>query len=216
MPAILRKERSAKLLDRMVFFCLLALIILTAIPYGTVEPWWEALMQCITFALTATWIVEGLISGSWDINGRSLIVPLLALVMFAFLQTVPFGAGHPETGMSAEWRTISVDPYGTRLAAFKLLTLILFGTLLLRYTSNRRRLRALIYVVIGVGVGSAVFGILRQMTQRDGAIFVLPHLLPGRGYGQFINRKWRYANIVFHYLASVFRASGIGEIDKTA
>ena len=80
-------------------------------------------MQCITFALTATWIVEGLISGSWDINGRSLIVPLLALVMFAFLQTVPFGAGHPETGMSAEWRTISVDPYGTRLAAFKLLTL---------------------------------------------------------------------------------------------
>ncbi len=86
------------------------------------------------------------------------------------------------------WRTISADPFETRLVAFRLLTLILAAAMLLRYTSSRSRLRLLIFTVIGVAVGSAVFGIMRQWTQHaDG--FVLPGLKPGSGYGQFINHN---------------------------
>jgi O-antigen ligase len=60
--------------------------------------------------------------------------------------------------------------------------------MLLRYTSNERRLRALVYTIIAVALLSAVFGLLRQMTQREVG-FVLPHLRPGLGYGQFINKN---------------------------
>jgi O-antigen ligase len=160
---------------------LLLIIALTAIPYGTVEPWWEALFECSVFALVALWIIEGMARGAWGVRGFSLLLPALALTAYAFIQTLSFGGG---AGQS-----ISADPFGTRLAALKLLTLALAGALLMRYTSSRRRLRALIYAVLLTAVATAIFGIVRETTHHDAPGFVLPQLKPEVGYGQFINRN---------------------------
>jgi O-antigen ligase len=166
--------RLAGLLDSMIFYSLLAVIALTVVPYGTVEQWWESLFECAVLTLSALWIIEGMLSGRWRLSGLGLLAPLAALIVFAFIQT---------------WLAVSVSPYDTRLFAFKLIAITLTGALLFRYTSSRSRLRALIYLVIGVGVVSALFGILRQTTQRDEQGFLLPFLLPNSGYGQFINRN---------------------------
>jgi O-antigen ligase len=72
---------------------------------------------------------------------------------------------------------------------FRLLACVLAGESLLRHTSTQRRLAALVSVVIGIGVLSAAFGIVRQMAQSDPAGFILPRLPLGAGYGQFINRN---------------------------
>src|SRR5207302_1278068 len=78
----------------------------------------------------------------------------------------------------------------------KALALTLFLGLLLLHTSTPRRFRWLVRVVIGLGLASALFGILRQVLQSPDspAGFVLPFLFYGTGYGQFI-----YHN-VFSYL----------------
>jgi O-antigen ligase len=173
---------------RVIFYALLALIALVAVPYGTVEPWWEALFECIVFALAALWIIDSTIKKSWFQKAHLVFLPLFLLTLYAFIQTLSFSRGATtSTGMSL-WSVVSADPYGTRLSAFKLLALTLAGVMLLRYTSTNRRLRALIFVVIGVGITSAFFGILRQTTQRTEGFF-LPHLSPGSGYAQFINRN---------------------------
>ena len=175
-----------QLLDLVIFCTLLALIPLTAIPYGTVEEWWESLLESIIFALAALWIVEGLLRGTWLVDEHRLILPLLVLLLLVIVQTIPFG--RTEVQGIEVWRMISADSYETRLVAFRLLTLILATGLLLRYTSSRKRLHALVFVVIGVGVMSAVFGMARQITQHETG-FLLPHLQPSAGYGQFINRN---------------------------
>ena len=182
-------ERAAQLLDPTIFYALLILIALTAIPYGTVHPWWEALFECTVFALTALWIVEGLLSGTWEMSEHRLLVPLIALIVFAFVQTLTiWPVDVREAGIEGRmWRALSADPYETRRFTLNLIALTLSGVLLLRYSSSRRRLRTLIYVVIGLGVASALFGFVRQMIQGDAASFILPRLSPGRGYGQFIN-----------------------------
>ena len=182
------RSRMARLLDRIIFLALLALIPLAAIPYGTVEPWWEALFECIVFVLGALWVVEGLLSGVWRISGLPLLMPLLAIIVFAFVQTLALW-GASESINGAVWRALSADPYETRRFTFKLLTLTLAGVLLLRYTSGRRRLHALVYVVISVGVASAAFGIVREATQGSAPSFILPYLTPSRGYGQFLNKN---------------------------
>jgi O-antigen ligase len=181
----------ASLLDHMVFGFLLILITLVAIPYGTVEVWWVAVYECVVFALGALWIIEGLLTGTRGLRQYRLIVPLLLLALFAFIQTVPWGAADTvATGLdSGMWRAISADPFETRLLAWKLLALILNGMLLLRYTSNQRRVRSLIYVVIGVAVASALFGIARQALQGNAQGFFLPYLEPNSGYAQFINKN---------------------------
>jgi O-antigen ligase len=185
-----RLSRLAHTLERVIFFSLLALIPLVAVPYGTVEPWWQALFECSVFLLTALWIVESWLSRTWQINNWKLFLPLFALVIFALLQTLPLGGAREVEGIQGTfWHALSADPYNTRRFALKLLALSFAGLLLLRYTSSRSRLRALILVILGTGVASALFGLLRQTVQTDETGFILPYLPLSSGYGQFINRN---------------------------
>ena len=174
-----RREDVARLLDGIIFFGLMALIALTAIPYGTVTPGWEAIFECAVFALGLLWVVEGLLGKSWRVSGLPLLAPLLGLVVLAFFQTIPLRGTGP----------ISADPYETQRFIYKMLALILTGELLLRYTFSRRRLKILIHVVIAVAFLSALFGIARQAVQQGEPGFLLPNIPSDMGYGQFINRS---------------------------
>lgn len=179
------KERIALRLERIVFYGLLVTVVLTAIPYGTVEPWWEAAFVCVVFAFMAVRIVHALITGEAQIKGYGLLLPLLCLCAFSILQTLPLVPRELSSSVAA-WSTISADPHETRKFVFKLLSLIIAGELLLRFTSSRSRFTLLVHIVIGVGVASALFGLVRQFTQGESS-FILTGLTAGAGYGQFIN-----------------------------
>src|SRR5258706_10495495 len=81
------------------------------------------------------------------------------------------------------------------MAALKLFALVPTAALLLRFTTTRRRLTMLVYVVVGIGLGSTLFGFIRKWFQYK-AGFLLPHLqlddgtvLGIGGFGQFINHN---------------------------
>ncbi|MGH9871295.1 MAG: hypothetical protein ACRD9S_02380, partial [Pyrinomonadaceae bacterium] len=174
----------AQFLDRLVYVLLLTTIVLTAIPYGTIQPWWIALFECLVFVTAIVALIEAIISRRWFLD-LSLVVPLLVLILFAVIQSFLIFSGpgpmNPRTAISA-------DPYGTRLFAVQLFALTLVVLLLRRYISTKACLRKLIYVIIGVGVATALFGIARENWQHAPG-FVLPALPVGRGFGQFINRN---------------------------
>lgn len=175
------------MIDRIVFYSLLALIPLAAIPYGTVEPWWKALFQCLVFALAALSAIAHLLNRDGnrrDYHLPALIFPVLALITFALIQTIPWSHFH-SAGIGIG-QTLSADPFQTRQFVMQLFALLLVGWLLLVHTTTRRRLRLLVQLIIAIGAISAIFGLWRQASQHK-AGFVLPYLLPGFGYGQFIN-----------------------------
>jgi len=167
------------------FYSLLALIALVAIPYGTAEPWWKACFQGVVFVLTGLSVIERLLKRDFSSRYLPLLIPALALVIFALLQTLSWSA-HSLAGIDNVARTLSADPFQTRLFLSQTLALILAGSLLVFHTSTHRRLWLLVELVITIGVISACFGLLRWAIQ-DEAGFGLPYLLPGYGYGQFIN-----------------------------
>lgn len=183
------QARIAHRLDQTIFCVLLALIPLTAIPYGTVEPHWEAVFECAIFLLGMLRIVHGALEGKLDVSSRSLLPPLLAIVLLAIFQTFPFADATVEQTGIRVWQVVSADPYATLRFALKLFALVVALELLLRYTSSRKRLGMLILTVIGIGVASALFGIVRQKMQGDALGFLLPRLMAEGGYGQFINRN---------------------------
>lgn len=175
----------ARFLDRLIYVSLLATIVLTAVPYGTVQPWWISIFECAVFLIAILAVIEALIGKRWSLD-LWLVAPLLGLILFAAFQSLPLFSG-PEP-MSPRM-SLSADPYGTRMFAIQLFALTLVILLLRRYTSSKARLRTLIYVVIGVGVASALFGIIRQSWQQTPG-FILPALpIGGRSFGQFINRN---------------------------
>jgi O-antigen ligase len=187
-----KRERAARLLEAFVFYALLSLVALASIPYGSNEDWWEALVACAVYALTVLWIVEGMIRGRWHVpEQRRLFYPLIGLVCFAFLQSLPlWRTTLSPLGEGAQtWRAISADPFETRLFVFRLLALILVCALLLGYTTTERRMRAIVYTVMCVATLSALFGILRQATEGHASLAVLPRLKPWEGYAQFVNRN---------------------------
>jgi O-antigen ligase len=185
-----KREQYATILGTTIFFVLLTLIALAAVPYGTVEPWWQAAFQCGVFVLGALWLIEGFLSGSYHFSSYRILLPLVILAVFGLMQTVQIGAGGDaslRTGVKV-WRALSADPHETRQWVLRMFALVLVGAMLLRYTFSERRLRLLIYLVIGIGVASAVFGLVRKTTQHEAGFF-LPYLMPGFGYGQFINNN---------------------------
>jgi O-antigen ligase len=173
----IRRDRVLRRLERLVFGSLLFVIAFVAIPYGTVEPWWISLYECAIFGLGALWIAQETFTG-WQLKQLRLLLPLISLTAFAFFQSVIFASA----------ASISADPFETRLVSLKLFALTINAGLLIRYTSNDRRLHLLIHVVIGVALASALFGIVRQAIQQREAGFGLPYLIRGSGFGQFVNQ----------------------------
>src|SRR5260370_31663434 len=106
-------SRMAGFLNTSIFAALVGLVVLTAIPYGTIEPWWKAAFVCVVFALGICAIVEGLANRSGSTVRLSVLFPLLALTAFAFLQTVSLGTGskNPGNTYQSQWISISADPY---------------------------------------------------------------------------------------------------------
>lgn len=184
-------RRLIRLLGATIFYSLLVLLVVITIPYGSAESWWEAFFECAVFAISLLWIVEGLLSGSWLAGHRALWLPVLALIAYCIFQSLPLWSGgvEPAAGMGRKiWYAISADPFETRRFTLKLVALSLYGLLLTRYAASGKRLRLLVYVIIAVALASALFGIMRQTTQREMG-FILPFLRKGLGYGQFINQN---------------------------
>jgi len=191
-------------LNRIVFIALVALIVVTPIPYGTVEPWWKAAFVCTVFAICILALVDNLITGKAVIAGKSILLPMLAFAALAFLQTLSLGT-RTEANL-AVWNAISADPYQTRFFALQMLALTAFLALLYRYACTERRIRVLVYTVLAIAVASAIFGILRQTTQQQETGFLLPLLRRNQGYGQFINKNH------FVYLMDMAFGLGLGII----
>jgi O-antigen ligase len=187
------------LLNKLVFGLLLTLIIITPIPYGTVEPWWKAAFVCAVFAIC----IFALIDNPTYVSNKNVLLPMLALSALAFAQTLSLGSR--TEGELTVWNAISADPYQTRFFALQMLALTAFLALLYRYVNTERRVRLLVYTVLAIAVSSAIFGILRQSTQQQTG-FILPLLKQGQGYGQFINKNH------FAYLMEMAFGLGLGII----
>ena len=161
------------MLSKIVFAALVCVVLVTPVPYGTIEPWWKAVFICAVFAISVLSVIEIVIRSSVGFDPRSPVVPLLALTALAYLQT---------------WSGISADSFQTKFFALQLLALTAFLALLYRYAATETRVRILVYVVISVAIVSAVFGILRQTSQHEIG-FLLPLLKPNEGFAQFINKN---------------------------
>ncbi len=183
-------KAAAKWLGRIIFYGLLASIALAAVPYGTAEPWSQSLYGVFVFLLTGLALVEIAVSRSWPRSDWLwLILPLSGLLALMLAQTVAVGASPTLPLPVPAWWTISFDPYETRFAAFRWLTLMLTGALLFRYTDSPRRLRALLFLVVSVAVLSAGFALARIAGQKTEG-FILPRLPVGeKRAGQFISRN---------------------------
>ncbi len=169
-----------------IFYGLLIVICLSAVPYGTVESWSIAVFECSIFLLALLWVAHATISGSWVAGSFRIFYPLVALVGLAILQSLSWS--QTEVSGIKVFNSMSADAFESWSFALRLAALTLAGMLAVRFTSSAFRLSFLIHTIVFVAVVSALFGIGRETMQHDQG-FVLPALRWGGGYAQFINKN---------------------------
>lgn len=185
------REWVRGLLGKSIFYGALIVIALTAVPYGTVDAGWESIFESAIFVLAILWLADGALANTGWIKEHRLLLPLFALVVFALIQSLPLdkNAGGLALGGGLVNRSVSDDPFETLRFALKLLAITLSFGLLLRYVSDAARLRILVYVVIGIALASALFGLLKMQIPQDVLGVALSRLPTERSYGQFENRN---------------------------
>jgi O-antigen ligase len=166
--------------ELLAFYGILITIVLFAIPYGTVEVWHKSLLVLMISVLGGLRVIDGILKGSFRIAESLLLLPLVGILGLAVVQIVPWpGAAS----------AISLDPYETKTFIFILGGLIVAVEVLFFYTTTAHRLKCLVVLVIAVGVGSAVFGILRELVLDTQSDLLSSYLRPDQGFAQFINRN---------------------------
>jgi O-antigen ligase len=183
--------RAVTFLDCAIFYGLIGLIVLTALPYGTSESWSQGLFESAVFFLAFLWIVHGLIDGSWGIGNARLIAPMGGLLVLAVVQSLAWW--RLDLAGEKVWFALSSDPFETRIFAFRIAALILVMVLVVRFTSTAKRLGILVLAIIAVALATALFGIARQASQPGSfalaPAFILARLTPAHGYAQFTNKN---------------------------
>jgi O-antigen ligase len=152
-------------LSKLIFTLLIGLLVLTPLPYGTVETWSIALWQFFILVLALFW-------GLAMVRDEALVVPRTPLFWPLLIWL----------GWTA-WQamTISADTFATRYAALKLLTYIIFFVLFATYVVGDTRRRTAAKVIIAVCTFIALVGIAQKYAGN--------WLWQRAMFGPFVNRN---------------------------
>ncbi len=160
------------MLDKIIYGMLLTLLVITPLPYGTVEVWSTAIWELLILLMALLWGIQTVISKRLHLALNPLVWPMVALLVIAAVQLLPLSA-------SAR-RTITYDSFATLEATVKLGVLILFFLLFTTFVNTPERRKQTATVIVLLSVMIALIGI----GQTYGKL-----IWPRGAFGPFINRN---------------------------
>ena len=171
-------EAARTIASRFIILTLCLAIVLSTLAFGAVHS-----ISLGVFALGAAFVAFWWTVDAWRTRrlrfSRSAIqLPLLGLFAFGVVQVLP---------LSGAARTISLDPYATRLVLVQLGALCIYFAAALAFIDSPGRLRLVVRTVIIFGFLLACFGMMQAVVSPE-KIFGLRELKQAVGYGPFINR----------------------------
>jgi O-antigen ligase len=173
--------------NKLVFLLLCAAIVWTTLLYGTVHPPVIALFY-LTAALTAIlWAVDGFSSGVFRFNKSLLQIPLLAISLYGFFQIIPFGTLATAAGVEDIPRTISLDPFWTKVSALHFLALFIFFAAFIAFTDTTARLKKIVWLITIFGFIYAFYAILQAVLSPN-KIYGIYERQFASPFGSFVNR----------------------------
>lgn len=163
------------ILNKIIFYLLLALLVITPLPYGTVDMWSTGIWELLILGLTLLWGIQALVQKKFEIVVSPIVWPMLGLVTIAIIQLIPFSSGPKQT--------ITYDSFATKDAAVKVVILILFVLLFGSVVNSDERRQRIVTTVVMVCAAIALIGIGQSYLGK----VIWPRA--DAGYGPFINRN---------------------------
>lgn len=172
---------------KLVFLLLCVILIFTTLLYGTVhQPIIAVFYIAVSFVLIL-WALDGLFSGSLRFSKSLLQIPVFAVAVYGLIQIIPFGTIAQTAGLENIPRTISLEPFGTQVAAFHFIALGIMFSAFLAWTNKLETLTKMVWVITIFGFLFAFFAILQAVLSPN-KIYGIYEVTYATPFGSFVNR----------------------------
>lgn len=185
-----------------VFWCLIALVVLAPLPYGSVHLWAYSLLSVMGALLITAWAgVAAFRPRAYAIPIRHFAVPggLLVLVLawigIQACPAVPAGWHHPLWGEAAPalaatvGGTISVDPDATLLTLMRIATYGIVFWVSAQLCRDPRRANFALWSIAAAGVAYAVYGLTVEASGSQMILFTEKWAYKESLTSTFVNRN---------------------------
>ena len=136
------------LASRFAFLIVCLAIILSALAYGTVHYWALALFFFGAVAVVILWVVDSWNLGAVRLNQNPLQFPLLGMLLLGIVQLLPLRTPSASGLFVPFLRSLSLDPYETRLVLVQTCVLFCYFAATLIFINTPKRLRILVRTII--------------------------------------------------------------------
>ena len=174
--------------SRFAFLILCSAIILSALAFGTVHYWAQAVFFLGAVAVLTLWFADSWILGSFRISKNVLQLALLGLLVLGLVQLLPLRTpGNAGTLPLPLTRSLSYDSNATRLIVVQLTSLLLYFFATLVFLDTPKRLRLLVRTITIFGFFLAIFGLTQSIISPT-KVYWIRELNQSTAFGPFINR----------------------------
>ncbi len=172
--------------NKAAFILICAIVILSTLLYGTVHQPILALFYISVTTLLILWALDAYLTTETRISGELLQIPLLLLGAYALLQAIPFGT-FADAGVADVPRTISLDPFWSKVTALHIFALSIFFAVALSTVDRVKRIDKLVKVITIFGFAYAFFAILQSVLSPT-KIYGIYERQFAAPFGSFVNR----------------------------
>lgn len=172
--------------NKLAFFLLFALIIFTTLVYGAVHQPIIALVYIFTAIIMLLWVYDAFAGGVLRFNKSLLQIPLYALFLYGMIQIIPFGSSET-AGLSGIPRTLSIEPFWTKLTSVHILALAFIFSAFLIFIDSAKRLRKVVLVITVFGFIYSFYAILQAVLSPN-KIYGIYETAFASQFGSFVNR----------------------------
>lgn len=174
--------------SRFIFLIICVAIVVSTLAFGTVHYWSLAVFQASAALIILLWAIDAWTSRRLRLSRNALQWPIIGLLLLGAVQLLPLGqevGGGLISFQSA--RSLSLDPYSTRLALIQITSLLVYFAAVLAFTDGPIRLRLLVRTIIIFGFLLAILGLIQSFTSPTRLLWMreLKEALP---FGPFVNR----------------------------
>ena len=198
--------------NKAVFFLLCITVVWTPLAYGTVHQPFIALFYLINVLILIFWSVDAFSSRALRFNKSLLHIPLIAIPAYALFQIIPFGTLAEIAGVSGISRTISLDPFWTKVFAFHVFSLIIFFAAATAFIDSTKRLKKVVWMITIFGFVYSFFSILQSVLSPE-KIYGIYDVTMKAAYGTFVNRH-NFAAFIEMAIAVPLGMMFVGAVEK--
>ncbi|MGE0132050.1 MAG: O-antigen ligase family protein [Blastocatellales bacterium] len=172
------------ILDLIISVGLMAVMMFTALAFGTVEPWSLAIFGLLVITLLFLWMIKGVVNRGLKVSVPSTALPLAALLLLGILQGVAI------TDSAGKRFSISLDAEATWLTVEVLLVLLISFLLSANFLTDTKKLTWLGNFLIFFGLALAVFALVQRFTWNGKYFWMFePSVPPPAPFGPFVNHN---------------------------